>query len=149
MEFNPHFNQETDNIDTLYESDEQKLLEEIKRSDKGYNLLWRLTPRQNGKMKRSRVEVYTTCGNGSQIRDAETGEYYLTIVGTKDEDLFFKVTLSTGECKSKNGSNVLFFTSPTNYISHMKCGEIEPSIVRKWENKRNARLNELNRRTIY
>ena len=92
------------------------MFEKAKRMDKGYNTVYRKVPRKyDGKLKNKKIESYTSSGTGSRIRDAETGEYFSNIVGSKDEDLFFKVALSTGECTSANGSNILFFVSMEFY----------------------------------
>lgn len=119
----------------------EKRLETIKKIDRGYNKTMRLIPRNN-LLKKSKVEFYTTGETGSNIRDAQSGEYYPNIVGTLDEELFFKVTLATGECKSKNGSNVLFYLSPQQYMSHFNT-EVNNSIINKWTDKRNIRLKTL------
>jgi hypothetical protein len=117
----------------------KKATESLKKSDKGYNVLWRMIPK-NGKLKRTKVEVYTSSGYGCHIRDAETGHYYEHIVGTADEDLYFTVILATGECKSDNDSSTLFYLSPQHYMKHLNC-ELNPDIIARWEDKRDARLN--------
>jgi hypothetical protein len=143
MEYNDNFDPRNDNdIDMILDSREhRKAIETVKTMDRGYNVIWRMFPRQDGSLKKTKVEIYTSSDHGSNIRDAETGDYYTSIVGTPDEDLFFKVAIATGECKSKNGSNTLFYVSPNHYMSHMNCS-LDPSIIAKWEEKRSARLIE-------
>jgi len=60
--------------------------------------------------------VYATSSQGSDIKNAETGEFTRSVVGTLDEDLFFKVSISTGEFKSS--PLTLFYNSPTHYERH-------------------------------
>ena len=98
---------------------------------------------QTWKLKRTKIEFYTSGDTGCNIRDAETGDYYPNLVGSKDEDLFYKVALSTGECKSANGSNTLFYLSPQHYASHLHCS-VYPEHIQIWNEKRKARLSELN-----
>jgi len=120
--------------------EQRVMLEESKKKDRGYNKLWRSVLREStGKMKRTKIEFYTSSCMGSHIRDAETGEFYADKVGTCNEDLYFKVGLSTGECKSSNGSNTLFYSSPYRYMTHMHV-ILSREIIKKWEEKKNLRL---------
>lgn len=89
-----------------------------------------------------KIRVYPSGGFGYNIRDAETGAQYPNKVGTKDEDLFYKVILATGECVG-SVSNTLFFCSPQHYESHMKCS-VDSEKIANWTAKRDARLKELN-----
>lgn len=136
-----------DQFSPVYENDvtnamnPKELIDIAKSEDRGYNRIYRMVTRQNGELKQTKVEVYTTSGIGSNIRDAETGQYYATKVGSADEDLFFSVILATGECKSKNGSSTLFYRSPQHYMSHMKSHVDEVTIAR-WEEKYKGRLKE-------
>ena len=121
----------------------QGVISETKHLDVGYNVVNRTALRVDGRTKNVKIEMYSSSGTGNSIRDAESGVYYKYLVGSKNEHLFFKVALATGECDSRNGSNAFFYISPTHYMSHMKC-DVSPEIIRVWEEKRNARLNELN-----
>jgi hypothetical protein len=126
-----------------YDNNEEleKRIDVFKKTDRGYNKTWRLVPR-NDILKKTKIEFYTSGNIGSNIRDAESGHYNSTIIGSLDEDLYFKVCLATGECKSKNNSNVLFYTSPQQYMSHFNV-DVNDDIINKWTNKRNARLKVL------
>ena len=117
-------------------------LNNLQKLDKGFNIIWRQINRKDGFKKKVKINIYTSNGIGSQIRDAETGVYYKYKVGSLDEDLFFKVILSTGECKSTNGSSTLFFLSPKHYVSHMGK-DLDLSYFNKFELKRQARLKKL------
>ena len=140
MEYNDFGNQ----MESFEEQKEQlRLMKEAKSIDKGHNVIYRLLPNKKGQMKHTSIDVYTSGGTDSQIRDAETGCYYSNIVGSADEDLYFKVTLATGECKSKNGSSTLFYLSPRHYMSHLNCQVSEDSI-QAWQEKRDARYKTKN-----
>ncbi len=112
------------------------MVEKTKKQDKGYNVIYR---KVQGKRKNKKIGIYTSGGVGSLIRDAETGERFPNVVGSKDEDLFFKVALATGECKN---SNTLFFVSPQSYASHMCC-EVSPVLAYNWERRRDERIAEI------
>ena len=120
------------------------LINESKKTDRGYNVIWRMKPRADGTMKRSKIEIYTSNGTGSSIRDAETGEFYVHKVGSLDEDLYFKVGLSTGECTSANGSSTLFYLSPRHYMAHMGCNNFNVETISEWQSRKEARLKEIN-----
>ena len=142
MEYNNNFDPRDDN-DVVFD---KKAIEDVKQVDRGYNVIWRMFPRPDGTMKRTKLELYTSGGVGCHIRDAETGDYYNKMVGSADEDLFFKVILATGECKSKNGSNTLFYMSPNHYMSHMRQ-DLSPDTIAKWEEKKSYRMNEIKENT--
>lgn len=126
-----------------YESDHiENILEKEKMKDRGYNVIYRKAVRRDGKTYSKKIKIYTSSGTGNCIRDAETGEYFSNMVGSKDESLFFKVILATGERKSVNGYSTLFFISPQHYANYLQC-EVDPSIVSNWEKRRDARLVEL------
>ena len=132
----------TDPNDLNDDSNFDKMIEDSKRKDRGYNVIFRRAYKKSGKKYNKKIEVYSSGGTGAYIRDAETGEYYSSLVGSKDEDLFFKVKLATGECTSANGSSTLFYNSPQHYASHFECSVNSPHLL-LWEDKRNSRLLEL------
>jgi hypothetical protein len=126
---------------SLTESEQIKnQLDKLKQSDRGYNKIWR-NKLKNGRLKRTKVEIYTSSGVGNHIRDAETGEYYPYVVGSADEDLFFSVILATGECKSSNGSSTLFYLSPEKYMQHLNH-TIPEHIIERWNDKKDRRMRE-------
>ncbi len=132
--FNPTEPNDYDNV--------RDVLATALKNDTGLNIVTRRVELDNGKIKNKRIKVFTSSGCGSNIRDAETGENYSNKVGSRDEDLFFKVSIATGECTSANGSNVLFYCSPQHYENHLHS-HVDPDIVSSWEAKRDARLKEL------
>lgn len=129
------------------EVDDNKMFEQVKTLDRGYNVIYRKALRKDGRKYNKKIEIYTSSGTGTRIRDAETGEYTNYIVGSSNEDLFFKVMLATGECKSANGSYTLFFSSPQHYANHLHC-DVSPQLTADWEEKRDARLIEIKRSNI-
>jgi len=62
------------------------------------------------------IRVYPSSSQGSNIKNAETGEFSKSIVGSTDEDFFFKVTVATGQFE--NGPLTLFYNSPAHYENH-------------------------------
>jgi hypothetical protein len=117
------------------------VIEETKGFDRGYSKIFRRSNRISGKNKQNKIDLYTSGDIGSNIRDAETGVYYTDKVGSADEYLFFKVTIATGECNSKNGSSTLYYLSPNHYMSHMNC-DVDAKTIAEWEGRKNARLIE-------
>ena len=135
-----------ENCDMFEEQKEQRnLLTDVKSVDRGYNTIYRTMPGRNGKLKRTKVTLYTSGSTYSHIRDAETGVYYTSRVGTRDEDLYFKVVLATGECKSKNGSKTLFYLSPRHYMAHFNS-EVSEDTLQKWQIKHDDRVKEKSRK---
>jgi hypothetical protein len=126
---------------------QEEMLQESKNIDKGYTFVYRKVLDKRDVYKTRKIEIYTTSGVGNYIRNAETGEYYNNKVGSKDEDLFLKVALSTGECKSKNGSNILFYLSPQQYSNHLHV-QLDDSFISNWEEKRRQRLKTKNTKIV-
>ena len=110
--------------------------------DSGYNRMYRKET-INDEIVDKKIEFYTSRGVGSQIRDAETGQYYKYLVGSKEEALFFSGVISTHECKNKNGMNLLFFKSPERYASHFLNNRVNNRVVDKWNTKRDQVIFEM------
>jgi hypothetical protein len=139
MDYHDRFSPTEENEFDRDENDVQRMLN---LHDKGYNAVYRTTVRADGRPKQTKIALYTSGGIGTQIRDAETGHFYNRLVGSRHEDGFFKVALATGECRSKNASNVLFFASPSHYFSHMKM-PVDVNIEKKWVEKNTTYLHGL------
>lgn len=120
--------------------EEENIVTKTLRQDPGLCIVTRKYMNDYGELKNKRIRVYTS--SGTKIRDAETGEYYPNKLGSNDEDLFFKVIIATGECKSKNGSSTLFYCSPQHYENHLLT-HVEPERVASWESRRDSRLRQL------
>ena len=141
-----------DNFDPAAENDFEKLqndndfehmLENTKKIDRGYNQITKKYINYDGKSKSKKIDIYTSSGYGSFIRDAESGTYYNYKVGSSYEDLFFKVSFANGKLNSTNESNTLFYLTPQHYMKHMMC-EVPQEIINNWENKKNLRLTQIN-----
>jgi hypothetical protein len=143
MEFHEELNDLAENItmvDTFSDSEttvsnevsrkQKKMLEEIKKMDKGYHKMNILL---NNKKKA--IEFYSTSlFPGSKIRGAIGGSYYPGFkVGSREEDLFFKIACSTGDCKD---NNICFFDTPEQFENHMHIS-IDQSVKEKWYEKFN------------
>jgi hypothetical protein len=111
-------------------------IQEFKSLDKGYNKIYKngLVLGRNGKYKKKKIEFYTSGDRGTRIRDAITGIYYTDKVGSFNENKFFKVSLATGQCRSKNGSHTLFYTTPQQHMTHFAI-QLNPEFIQKWENE--------------
>ena len=119
---------------TSNQKKQRKMMEDLKKLDKGYN---KITPIVDGKKKS--IDVYSTNSTpGSQIRGAIGGSYYQGFrAGSRDEDIFFKVMLATGECSD---SSILFFDNPEQYERHL-CAVVSQEDKEKWYKKFNAERN--------
>lgn len=115
----------------------RKLMEDMKLADKGYQCVKRKVMR--GEVcKTAKIEYYTTNYTpGIKIRDAITGMRYKHLVGSRDEDLFFKVRLSNGETGSD--PPLLFYESPESYEKHQHCA-LSDTIKSVWREKFNAEV---------
>lgn len=111
-------------------------IQDFKSFDKGYNKIYKtgVIMSKNGKYRKKKIEFYTSGDRGTRIRDAITGIYYNDKVGSFNEDNFFKVSLATGQCTSKNGSHMLFYQTPHQHMSHFDV-QLNPSILEKWDSK--------------
>jgi len=129
MSYIPDFDDSTSTYSITSNAKRQlKLMEELKKADKGYNK----TYRYNGK-KRVAVEFYTTnITPGSKIRNAITGVYQKFLVGSRSEDLFYKVANVSDVCR--NDQHVMFFDSPEQYERHFHATVSQPC-KEEWVNK--------------
>ena len=96
----------------------RKEIEDGKLLDPGYNKFYRTTTRiVDGVKTKNRValELYSCSDTpGRMIRSAIGGAYHSNYrVGKVDEYIFFKVGMSTGECR--NGNNTMYFDTPEQY----------------------------------
>lgn len=109
---------------------QRKMIDDVKKMDTGYNKLTRFV---DGKKKS--IEVYSTVSTpGSNIRGAITGSYYRDFkVGSRDENVFYKVAISTGECKN---DNIFFFDNPEQYERALFT-TVSPAEKEAWYSKFN------------
>ena len=114
------------------------LLDNMNSLDTNYHKFFRVITNEEGYQKRVKISAYTSFGTATQIRDAESGTLYKELVGSADEDLFFKTALKTGEIPG-NSSTTLFYLSPQHCMSHLR-DTVSQEVITKWEAKRDARL---------
>ena len=132
---------ETDQLN----KDDNNELTNLRMSDKNFYLIYRTAPFERRGIityKKKQIGIYTSGDIGDRIRNAETGEYYTYTVGSKFENLFFSVRLSTGECDGKYKVPTLFFTSPSHYESYL-YGTVSEETRDGWDYKRTMLLNEM------
>ena len=109
-------NQECEPILSKNETNKKvkKIMSDIYQNNKGFHLIKRQS--KDGKMHN--VEVFSSGCQGNIIRNAISGSYYYgDRVGSKQEDLYYKVCISTGEVGKDTIS--LFYDSPEQYERHM------------------------------
>ena len=113
-------------------------------SDKGFHIIKRKkTPRGHFSLEFYETPNVSDC----RMRNAITGAWYRDdhpkckyLVGTRQEDLFFKVRISTGEPEVWNHENhkntyLLFYDSPEQYERHQH-EKLSMEIKEKWAKKR-------------
>lgn len=102
----------------------------VSTTKKGFYLLKRKLKNNN-----VNVEVYSSGGLGTNIRNAISGEYYYGHkVGSVKEDLFYKTSVSTSE--TGNEGVVLFFENPEQYERHFYT-QVDAADKERWYNKYN------------
>ena len=89
--------------------------------------------------KRLTIENYGSGSHGTKIRNAVTGVRYNINVGSADEDLFFKVTDSTGR-NGRKEPMMLYYDSPEQYENH-HFTTVSPEVKQKW-NKRHLEAQQ-------
>jgi hypothetical protein len=113
-----------------FESKSNKRIRKINHVNNGnYKVMIML----NG--KKMPIDIFgTNYTPGAIIRDAKTGcQFGSYFVGNRDEDLFFKVTLSTGLGKNPQTKH-LFYDSPSDYENHFHT-TLNNTIKDKWDIK--------------
>lgn len=110
-------------------------IDDLLSHDTGYNVIYRtaaLFP--GGRIKKRAIKVFSSSGVRTQIRNASSGIYYKDLVGSANEDKYFKVAFARGILTSKNNSSTLFYSSPEEYMHHMKA-ELNDTIIETWRSK--------------
>jgi len=111
----------------------KKIFEDMRMEDKGY-YSWKKNV--EGSRKPIKIEAYSSGDTGSRIRDAITGDRYTYLVGSKYEDMFFKVRVNS-ENFGLRDAPTLFYASPEQYETHTKT-LVASSIKEKWLAKKLA-----------
>ena len=123
-------------------------LENMKNMDKKHSKVYKQTVRSDGTLKRTKVDIYFSGGCNTHIRDAESGRYYSDLVGSANEDLYYKVSLSTGEHSGNSGYNTLYYLSPEHCESHLGL-EIDQQSVANWLEKKQFRMQSVNSSKVF
>ena len=113
-----------------------KLTEIGRNADKNYekySILFNNTWRDGKFHKNITIENYGSGQQGSRIRNAVTGERYPHLVGSKNEDLYFKVIDSTGRSGRRNPI-ILFYDTPEQYENHHFI-TVGPDVKEIWYEK--------------
>jgi len=111
----------------------RKIMEQYKKLDKGY---YKYKIFVNGELQK--IESYSTpLHSNALIRHAVDGIRCPHRVGSKHEDLYFKVSDTTTE----NGPRRLYYYSPEEFERHQYV-TVSQSIKEDW-NIRNMRANKL------
>lgn len=128
-EVNHQYSDDGDSSVSTYKKKQRKLWNKINSTDKDFR---KISKNVNG--KKTEIGLYCSSSTpGSVIKDAIQGSSCgMFRVGSRDEDLFFKVKISTGEV-GRNG-DIFFFDSPEQYERHLK-DVISQSIKEAWTNK--------------
>jgi hypothetical protein len=117
---------------------EKKLADELKLTDKGFNLV-----KLKMHNKTVKLEYYeTSTVPGMKIRNAITGLRYDYLVGSKDEDYFFKVNMATGFNGKRETVN-LFFEDPAQ-CERLFRSNIKVATHQKWTEKYRAHEQYMN-----
>ncbi len=79
------------------------------------------------------IENYGTGQLGSRIINAVTGQKYPYMVGSKDEDLLFKIADASGR-NCRNSTLMLYYDTPEQYENH-HFTTVSQAIKEKWYEK--------------
>lgn len=105
----------------------KKLLEDAKNTDKGFYSF-------DTKVGEKRIKIIAYDSGyviGNKIRDPITGIRQNYMIGSADEDLFFKVRIAGSK---KETPITLFYDSPEHYERHLKT-TLADVVKQKWNNK--------------
>ena len=88
------------------------------------------------------IEMYGSGDTGTKIRNAVTGSKTPYLVGSLNEELFFKVADATGNgCRKE--SLILFYDSPEQYENHQFI-MLDQGVKESWFNKNLVARKRLN-----
>lgn len=88
------------------------------------------------------IEMYGSGDTGTKIRNAVTGSKTPYLVGSLNEELFFKVADATGNGGRKD-SLILFYDSPEQYENHQFI-MLDQGVKESWFNKNLVARKRLN-----
>jgi hypothetical protein len=136
---------DTDNDIVLSSKNKNKILQEVKKTDTKYDkyvkdlkIKW-----TDGKYyDKVTIELFGSGDTGTKIRNAVTGAKTPYLVGSLNEDLFFKVMDASGN-NGRKDSLVLFYDSPEQYENH-QFNLLNQVIKEAWLNKNLEARKRLN-----
>lgn len=129
-------NQECEPIIPITKTNDQfkKIMNDIYQTKKGYHLIKRRS--NDGRIHT--VELFSSGNQGTTIRNAISGShYYGHKVGSKYEDLYYKVGISTGD--AGRDEVVLFYDSPEQYERHMYA-YVDSETKQRWLEKQSKQV---------
>lgn len=118
------------------------VMDDYKKLDIGYNKISRMVnvKKKDGQIKKEKknIEIYSTGTTpGTRIRNAITGAQHSAYrVGSCGENIFYKVSLATGETSRRDGC-ILFFDNPEQYERGMYT-TVDQACKDEWYIKFNA-----------
>jgi len=86
------------------------------------------------------IENYGSGQQGDRIRNAVTGERTRFVIGSSDEDLYFKVSSASGN-NGRNVPLVLFYDSPEQYENHHFTA-VDDKLKESWNLKHTLALKK-------
>jgi hypothetical protein len=113
-----------------------KAAEEARNVDKyyeKYSVLFNNIKKDGKFYKTVTIENFGSGQIGTRIRNAVTGMRYTNLVGSIDEDLFFKVIDSTGR-KGRKEPLILFYDTPEQYENHHYT-TLQQNVKERWYEK--------------
>ena len=94
-----------------------------------FNKIW-----TDGKFyKTLTIEKYGSGQQGTRIRNAVSGKIYPHLVGSRNEDLYFKVSDACGRF-GRRDPLMLYYDTPEQYENH-NLTNVHQSVKDKWYNK--------------
>ena len=137
---------DSDNDVVLTSNNKNKIsLGEVKKSDTKYdkyNKVIRMKWQDGKYYDKVTIELFGSGDTGTKIRNAVTGAKTPYLVGSKNEDLFFKVMDASGN-KGRKDSLLLFYDSPEQYENHQFI-ILDQVIKESWLNKNLEARKRLN-----
>ncbi len=140
MEYDDRFNA---NINNDFDNDKLTLQDIKYKLDKRYHVINKQILFNKDYKKNIKIELHGSGDVGTTIRDAETGKYYKGhLVGSSDEDLYFKISHSVPSINNEyRESLTLFYISPEHYERHQYVN-LNESVKQRWYTKNQAHMNK-------
>jgi hypothetical protein len=136
---------DTENDIVLTSKNKNNILQEVKKTDTKYDKYVKVLKMKwiDGKYyDKVTVELFGSGETGTKIRNAVTGAKTPFLVGSLNEDLFFKIINATGN-KGRKDSLVLFYDSPEQYENH-QFNLLNQVVKESWTNKNLEARKRLN-----